>query len=345
MMRVDFRLLTYLCVGFRLSVALINKCCPDGEVVQIDNNLDSRRQFTCIGSKKSEKRFLVKKKRESERYVMNNSSLVSDMIGYNVLIDETTHWPACGEGSLKSSELTDSPIKVSQSSCVDVMDYHYHVFFCDDSNDDGPWVVKLRKCCGKNSVYDILNRQCVERNDTSALTVEYHQFLHDESVTFESGIPECRPDEVLVEYHSNIHNITIIEAALVITTANSHGPDVLTQTSYCVESTHQPSALGTQTDWNNSSPHFELKASSKWIAKVCHNQAICKQMPCVRKCCREGQRMVLENETSYCEHHHSHLSVTFHDFDINSSPIEPNVVEPSGEREKFFGGGLSGVNS
>lgn len=308
-----------------------SKCCPEGEIVQVDSiedhNLSPRKHFTCV--RESSTRAKVKKKRESDDYESSNSSIPHELIAYNVLIDENSHWPSCGDNSfLSMAALTDS-VKASQSaSCIDIMNANHYVFSCDERLDavsDFVDIYKLRKCCGPNFSYNIFTRQCVNNNETT-LHEEFQEFLRDRVVTFEPGIPECKADEVLIEYHSHVHKLKLYESSLIIT-ANAHGPDVLMQNSYCLESTLNSNVnLPDGADQQN----FLLKSSSRWIAKVCRNQIICKEMPCVRKCCKEGQRMVYENET-LCEDHDRHLDVKFHFFDIRESPERPNAMEPTGE--------------
>lgn len=332
-MKLLLRMIVIVALWINSSVASFMKCCPESEVVQVDsfedNNLSPREHFSCVTE--SLTRIKVKRKRESESYAISNSSFLTQLIAYNVLINEDSHWPSCGDNSFPSYTILNESMKVSQSaSCIDVMNNNYYIFTCDErleSASDFKDVYRLRKCCEKDSSYDIFARQCVVNNDTT-LREQFHEFLHDKIVTFESGIPECKPDDVLVEYHSFVHRLKIYESSLIITGTNSHGPDVVMQNSYCVESTSN-----SEVDFPDGADvkNFQLKASSKWIAKVCRAKTICNQMPCIRKCCKEGQRMVYVNET-FCEKHDAHLDVKFHFFDIRESPETPKAMEPTGER-------------
>lgn len=323
-----------ICVGS--SVASFKKCCREGEIVQVDsfedNNLSPRRHFSCV--KEPSTRTKVKSKRESDGYEIINSTVLHEMIAYNVLIDENSHWPSCSDNSFLSYAILKETLKVSPSAtCVDIMNSNYFVFTCDEKLEtvsDFEDIYLMRKCCERDFAYDIFLRQCVSNND-SMLSEESSEFnfLGDKIVAFESGIPECKPDDVLVEYHALVHALKIYENSLIITNTNTHGPDVLMPNSYCIEST-----MNTLIDIPDGADpkHFHLKATSKWIAKVCRPKTICNQMPCVRKCCKEGQRMVYENET-FCENHDTHLDVKFHFFDIRQSPEVPDAMEPTG---KFF---------
>lgn len=317
------------------SVAGVKKCCRKGEVVHVDsiedNNLSPRKLFSCV--EESKIRTKVKSKRESEGYEFLNSSMVSEMIAYNILIDENTNWPSCSDNGFMSYDLIKISKRISESaSCVDIMSNDYFIFSCQEKSDtmnDFTDVYRLRKCCEKNFSYDIFLRRCV---NASSINNNPRDFLRNKIVVFESGIPQCKSDDVLVEYHSLVHKLKIYESSLVITNTNNNGPDLLTQDTYCIDNTYNSEVeLPDGTD-----PEiFRLKALSTWIAKVCRPKTICSQIPCVRKCCKEGQRMVFDNET-YCENHESHLYVKFHFFDIKESPENPKLIEPTGECSRLI---------
>lgn len=327
-----FKIFLLLIVSFYFSLANFLKCCPENEVVQVDsfedNNLSPGKHFSCV--KESPVRTKVKKKRESDRYELGNSSDLTSFIGYNVLIDENSHWPSCSDNSALSFTILSEPMKASQSaSCVDILNRNHHVFTCEEkleTANDAVDVYKLRKCCEKDFSFDIFARQCVVNNQTT-LKEDFVEFLRDRVVAFETGLPECKPDDVLIEYHSNVHEMKIYKSSLIITVTNSLGPVVLLKHTYCLESTMNSDA---DLPAGGDSNLHQLKATSKWIAKVCRPKVICNQMPCVRKCCREGQRMVDDNGT-FCENHDVHLDMQFHSFTIKQAQEEPDPLEPTGE--------------
>lgn len=323
------RLLALIVLFLIDSSTAFNKCCRDGEFVIVesieDNNLSPQKHFSCQAETVTVKAKSVKSKRESDQYVINNSSSLTEMIAYNVVINENTHWPACGDNALLSHAILSKPTRVSPStSCVDIMAGEYFMFTCDErheSTSDLVDVKRLRKCCDRNSSYDVVERRCVGHNETT-LAEEFRELFDDNVVMFESGIPQCKPDEVLVEYHSLVHSLNIVGDSLIIDTTNHNDSVLAMRNSFCVESVNGPAADGSKL--------VNLRASSKWIAKACRPSSICNEMPCVRKCCREGERMVHENVT-FCEEHDTHLSLNFHFFDIRQSPEQPDAMEPTGE--------------
>lgn len=289
--------------------------------------VDSQNNFSCVTE--VENQIQRKKKRESDDYKENDPWVVTDFVSYNILTDENEHWPDCGE-SLTAKELLGDVLRTSESaSCIDIFKNTYHIFSCNramDSEDDLVNIYSLRKCCPKYFSYDVFMRRCVANNE-SIIEDDFGEILTKRNVPFTTGIPHCHDDDVIIEYHSDVHKFRLYDNSLIITGLGGYGPSILPQNSFCIERTMNSDA---DTPDGDNPEHHNLKKSSRWIAKSCRNKTICESVPCVRKCCKEGQRMVLENET-FCEEHDTHLDIKFHNFDIKSVYEEPAPLEPSGE--------------
>lgn len=307
-----------LLVGSVVYGLQFHKCCPEGEIVysELKNTNGLSSNFKCQKSSGSVK---IKSKRESESYDFENIANTRGMVSYNVLSDVHAHWPSCTTGL--SSTIVNHSLKASvSSSCVDVMNSNYYLFTCDNSSKvskDFLNIYKNRKCCGNNYLFDITSRQCVFVNETAGGPSEFFDFFGNKSVIFETGIPNCNADDVLVEYTSNLHKLKIYENSLIITATEKHGPDVFIHGSYCIE--------------NAVTSNSASDSSLEWISKVCRPKDICSEIPCLRKCCKEGLRMVILNGSTFCEPHGKHLKVNLHHFDSGSSPENPEKIEPTGE--------------
>lgn len=309
------------------------KCCPEGEIVIAhlftDNNLSPQKRFSC--QKQSVLKNKIKSKRESEIYDSENMTNLSEMISYNVLSDEKSHWPLCssssnGETSFLSSSILSHSLKASVTkSCVDIMSGYYHLFTCENLSETPPDfknIYNIRKCCEKDYSFDSFSRRCVTNNDTIVKSNELFSFFGNKSVIFIPGIPNCKADDVLIEYKNDWHKLKIYETSLIITTTETHGPDVLIHGSYCIENA---------ITWDSVEVDVgREKATFKWISKVCRSKEICNDIPCVRKCCKESLRMVIENGSTFCEAHDRNLQVDFHLFNNEASPEIPEKIEPMG---------------
>ncbi|KAL7044183.1 hypothetical protein ACKWTF_001819 [Chironomus riparius] len=316
------------------SNAQLKKCCPIGETVQIrsfmDNDLSSHPIYRCVNSFSSDIINNSTDDYDEESLLepkINTNSQEREFIAFNTLADNHSHWPSCRAAVLSKNKLNE-PMKVSAgASCVDLLDNSYYVFTCDENIEmtrDRLDVYKLRKCCPYDMSYDIFTRMCVV-NNSSDLNENFRDILFERVVLFEHDKIKCDEGDVLVEYHSNVHDLKMFEGSLVITNYEGYGPEVFNRKYYCIESTlnseiEQPSAMTSQ--------HFEKRASSKWIAKVCRNKEVCKEIPCVKKCCKLGERMVFTNSSSLCEEHEQGIDVQFYSFSMHQNQLTMDQMEP-----------------
>lgn len=322
-------LLFILMITQQTSGMKLKKCCPYNEVVSmdtLDDNLLSHRDiFHCVSAHNHTQELEIN---------FNNFSL----IGYNTLVDHDSHWPACEEMlSFKALNERQQPLKRSQSaSCVDMMtNDKYFVFTCDARNreisDDFVEIVKLKKCCPLGKSYDIFRRRCVENDggdvDTD-IDSKFHDLLHKKVAIFEYEKINCKDDEVLIEYHSHVHGLKIYAGSLILTKGGrDFGPEVV-NTPYCIEATSN-----SEVDKPNGmiEEHFINRATSKFVAKVCREKSLCNSIPCVQKCCLDGERMTNDGNSTYCEEHDLDLEMKFHSFNKEQSEMEPQALEPMGE--------------
>jgi hypothetical protein len=307
------------------------KCCPEGESVQSDvsgiNLLSPATRYSCL--KSSIEQTTAKTRRSPKEYNEMSQLSSSTLVGHNLLINSDSHWPSCGESRLIARVLVHPHRASLSGSCIDVMSSQYYVFSCEDrtkTTSDSVNVYRMKKCCDVGSVYDIFGRRCVTENETSVAS-NFRELLHDKVVAFDSGLPECKPDEALVEYHSLVHLFKIYENSLIVTLPSRPGPAVLS--SFCLETTINSTIEFSDDD------QIHPRTQSKFIAKVCRPRVeVCDEMPCVRKCCREGSRKVFVNGSNMCEPHESHLALNFYNFDLKASPEVPTAMEPNGESKR-----------
>lgn len=316
------------------SVKSIKKCCPAGEVVQLnylslDESASPKTFYECLPNS-----FVVPNNtREllSDGLSINYSTRSTEFIAFNVLIKEKANWPKCSGDDLLTHSMIQNFENASQTaSCVDIMDGRYALITCEkrlQASNNSTEVFKLRKCCSMNFTYNVNTRRCV-LNKNSPINRAYKKILDEQIVVFESGIPECNPDEVLVEYYSLVHNLKILRNALSVTNAaNSNDTVLIMPPHFCIEVTANSSE---ELPVGSNHSISMLKASSKWIAKACRPESICDQIPCVRKCCPDGKRIIVSDNKLYCENHDAYLNLKFHNFDTVTFHEKPDPVEPKG---------------
>lgn len=323
------------------SSGQLKKCCPINEIVQIksffDNDLSSHPIYSCAkysqhkNTTSAINNRIIQDEEAPMESKINGYPQSHEFIAYNILTDNHSHFPSCGDDGVLSRSKLNEPTKASiGSSCVDLLDGSYHVFSCMGSSNehkDRTDIYKIKKCCPAGMSYDMFAHMCIKNNETNA-NENFRDMFNEKSVLFEYDKIKCDSEDVLVEYHSNVHDLKMFEGSLVISNYEGYGPEVFNRNYYCIESTIESAAVKPD---GMSDEHFQKKSSSKWIANVCRNKAICSGIPCIRKCCPFGERLVHLNFSSGCEPHHQDISLMFYTFSNHDEQMVMDRMEPRGK--------------
>jgi hypothetical protein len=157
----------------------------------------------------------------------------------------------------------------------------------------------LHKCCQLNEVYDIVDRVCVKKSaNENKLNASEHLFDSNSKI----GSPKCDgDDDVAVEYDSEKHNITFYGGHLLLPShAKSNALVEAQPNSFCIDSV--------------SGDGMNVAKKSHWMAKTCRPRSVCDNIPCVRKCCGDGEKMQRQNSTLDCVEHKDGIKPIFHNF-------------------------------
>lgn len=289
----------------------LSKCCPEGEIVQsllVCENISS-----LDGS--------------SDIPKFNKISVLKDLTWYNVQTDNKSHWPNCD--SKITTILLSFSAKISQSSCIDKMNSKTYIFTCEKTSrtdEQMREVLKLGKCCDNMNSYDSFTHQCVE-NYAENVESNLSYFFGNKTIVFESRMPSCKFDEVLIEYDSILRRFEFREDSLFLEKLDVQDPISISFENFCIESKVNSKTNSTESD---KSSQFNVKNSSEWIVKACLPIKSCETMPCVQKCCPEGQKYNFEDD--FCENHSKYFHLQFHSKTCNTSG---KTMEPPGDIFEF----------
>jgi G protein-coupled receptor Mth (Methuselah protein) len=145
------------------------------------------------------------------------------------------------------------------------------------------------KCCPLNQTYDVIEKVC------SAAVIEPTVFKFDPATT-EVLSPHCGDDRVLVEYDSGSYNITLRNTTLWM--PSHFKPDTLVSlpgSAFCVDNVMDVEADG-----------------PRWVVKACQPRNVCEVIPCVRKCCQDGETLRSVNNELTCKMNQQGLPLRFH---------------------------------
>jgi hypothetical protein len=288
-----------MCIGKQHGFQL-HKCCPDNHELFIDDQNDAGKFFYC-------------------NTTTSESATTDFFTHYNIVRDANIHVPQCLDPSdFHSFPIYDERVTLSVDSCFDMLGGNMYALTCLEPNlnivsfnFEFNKIYRLRKCCPMNQFYDVAERMCVDEKDRQNSIERFAHLLDDSSSIFRVGSPKCEDNEALIEYNSAKHNLKVQNATLYVT---SHRyPDLMDRilpNSFCID------MMAGNGD-----------GRTNWMAKACQLEAVCNYIPCIRKCCGDGEKVFSGNSTKKCVPHPKGIAPVFHSF----TPRASEVAEPSGE--------------
>jgi hypothetical protein len=145
------------------------------------------------------------------------------------------------------------------------------------------------KCCPLNQTYDVIEKICQKH------TNDHNVFKFDLTTT-KVVSPQCDDSQVLVEYDSGTYNITLRNDTLWLPSLSKPGTMMsLPGSAFCVENIMD-----------------EESDQPRWLAKTCQPRNVCEFIPCVRKCCVDGETLLSVNNDLTCTKNQQGLPLRFH---------------------------------
>lgn len=230
---------------------------------------------------------------------------------FSFIEDENDHFPSCDASKMFYKKVLSESISVPSENCADIIDNVYYIIYCKNFLDTKVEIIQFRKCCPKSYIYDLASRACIENLD---ILQNFHGLIENELNIFSTGPPICdlSRDDVIVEYKSNVHGLSFDNMRLMIDGVTPYGG----LNSYCIERTHE----------------------DVWIAQVCQRYSICDKIPCVRKCCNFGEKLLKYdwNKDSECVSDSKMFNPEFYDLDQISEGSGEKAVKETVEGRELF---------
>lgn len=289
----------------------ISKCCPDGFELnlggnvttdELNGNLELASRYSCFMT--------------PEAFMENEPSTAPPLFGYNLRISDNVfalenddnNIPKCSNVELFQFDLSGGII--SSDGCIDYLDGVLQGLKCSDREQIA--VHKVFKCCPPGWSYDLTERQCVENSNDLQL---FANLVGSSVALFETKTPECRQEDVFVEYYTDKQNVILQRSGVDIVSLLTGESEFLLPGSFCMEGIYNIASEATQI-----------------IVRSCRPRSVCNRMPCVRRCCKNDQMLQKINGTSTCVAINQNIQPIFHEV---TGPIEidkmENTVEPPGK--------------
>lgn len=199
------------------------------------------------------------------------------------------------------------------NGCIDKNEHDEFVTIqCSDNPKIG--VHLMNKCCPIGYSYDHIERSCIENPKTH---MHFKKVFKNSVVVFNNSVPICSDDEVYVEYHSTVDNITFFGDVIEV----NH--NVLSLDKFCIEDLVNI----------NENQSNELNV----IVRSCQPNSVCNGITCMRRCCQADQ--ILERNPLRCEPHptNTNLKPIFYDLDfpLVSDKIQTKI-QIEGKIDMYF---------
>lgn len=203
-------------------------------------------------------------------------------------IDETvghTELLQCAHtGYSNVSLLTEISLKVLPKSCLIIIDSNSLVSLtCKSKNDDKLQSIGIiNKCCAHGYTF------ATEVNKCYLQEPDYNKYssLFDKPVIFVDNSFVCPKNKVLIEYVLTAEAIAIRNESILL---KEHKRS-FNKSEFCIEAI----------EMLNKNESSQIKTTQQFIVRTCQQLKICDSIPCVRKCCVDGEIYSKGNLTTSC---------------------------------------------
>ncbi|XP_037817401.1 G-protein coupled receptor Mth2 [Lucilia sericata] len=288
-------------------------CCPatNWKLARISRGLFRYDDYTCIPPKEDS----ITQTLEAAIVPFEKSSPV---YGYGIMAPKdhelNSTIPKC-EGKNFVEHILDKDFEIPSLSCLmGIGEDRVAAISCiTDYNTKLRAFSYIHKCCPNNYIYDSSQRKCVE----ASANFHLYRKLFKNAAIFNANNLACPRNKVLVEYQLNDFKFSIDNGQLFLRTLNKK----FDFSEYCIE------ALTPITDGgDNQSNNPILRQEQQYLIRTCDDiLPVCRRMPCIRRCCNDGEMFTKGNATSYCRRDES--DTYFHSFE--SLEISGNFSKPS----------------
>lgn len=226
--------------------------------------------------------------------------------GYNETIAD------CERTILRNISLsTASSVDVSPKSCMLILNRRLIVLTCNTISDvtvPSTPIGFINKCCSHGYIYSSEFKKCLIGEPDFSL----YSPIFDRKTIFVDNPFQCANNKVLVEYIESVKTVNYMKNNLVWTNGNRS----LKRSEFCIEAIDGIN--------RNTSIMPPIK-NQQYLIRTCQQSKFCDTLPCVRRCCADGEIYYKKNMTTLCKRDESDR--TFESF--SSLKISGNFTKPA----------------
>ncbi|KAH8329467.1 hypothetical protein KR074_011305 [Drosophila pseudoananassae] len=183
------------------------------------------------------------------------------------------------------TEQSESLLNLKNNSCIGLLNNKQLLSLsCDFEKNVPPQNVGfVYKCCPLGSVYVSENNTCLI-GETDFLV--YSPIINSPKVFFDNTL-QCSDNHALVEYTVSSKDVKFNKDSLFW----KDGSIVLERNKFCLDAIFD----------REPSSKSENNSIQKYLIRACQPTKICQTLPCIRRCCGEGEIYAKANFTTYCK--------------------------------------------
>ncbi|XP_055917318.1 G-protein coupled receptor Mth2 isoform X2 [Eupeodes corollae] len=291
------------CLGMRFVSAEpleIPICCPVGYVlVDINQGIFRSEKYECMPAKNAS--------HIDFRWEFFESEIIH---GFRIKTVNKSSVPQCDNQILvKFSE----EVNLQPRSCLVKLYGAMYAISCPYKDDKFIYKVSvMRKCCPVDYIYESALKRCIKKN----IPLNYYEIFFDHPVVLNDNQLQCKSSQAIVEYNLRYNDFKFYNGYLLIKLLNQRF-DI---DEFCVEGVVDSSEVAQKTSVAS------FRNSLRFLVRVCDRESICDRIPCIRKCCEDGQILTKVNRTTMCKRDSTDVSYhSFESFDLSGHFDKPSV--------------------
>ncbi|XP_051857927.1 probable G-protein coupled receptor Mth-like 3 isoform X1 [Drosophila albomicans] len=215
-----------------------------------------------------------------------DSPLGYDLARHNETITD------CATTRLSNVSLaSETSVEISAKSCLLTLNNRLIILTCKPEANDVTTTVPtsrigfVNKCCPHSYIYSSEFNRCVPGTPD----FDVYSSIVDRPMIFVDNPLLCANNKVLVEYTVTAEVVRVAEESKLVW---QDGSRQLKRSQFCIEAID-----GKKTPRNIRS----IKRNQQFLIRTCQQSKICDSLPCVRRCCADGEIYYKKNMTTLCK--------------------------------------------
>ncbi|XP_017075890.2 probable G-protein coupled receptor Mth-like 3 isoform X1 [Drosophila eugracilis] len=284
------------------KVFAVQMCCTPNSMIFKYRGSDNSEIFQCASAESNLKEF-------PDLAQVIGKLIAPRGLGFEAANDSNTQFQLSkckNYTSINISDLSESNLNLRNNSCIGLLNKRLIILSCEfEKNVPSQSVGFVNKCCPQGFIYVSENNSCtLGENDFFV----YSSIISSPIIFFDNAL-NCSDNKVLVEYTVSSKTVQFINNSLVW----RDGSNSLPRSMYCIEAI-----------FDLDVSKIRKASDQKYLVRACQEPNICQKVPCIRRCCAEGEMYAKGNFSTYCKNDGTDMKFEgFQNLNINANFTKP----------------------